>query len=255
MIASVKRAVAQTLVGSPLYPPVRHLYRRFSRVRSTCTENEVAFYSQFVRPGDLVFDVGANAGYKTEIFLECGARVVSVEPNPLCIRILEYEFGKDRRVTLVKKAVGAEEGVLPMNIHGVSPTSSLLDDWEPLRVAGVAQRIEVPVTTLDRLMEEFGRPSFIKIDVEGFEVPVLAGLSSPVRYLSFEYGLLGEGMDRFQACAAKLQSLAAIKINSIEDDPSSMTRELRFVLDEARDPSDLDGFPPGGDCFVISDVD
>mgnify|MGYP002779833542 CR=1 FL=1 len=196
MISAAKRAVAKRLVGSPFYAPVRHLYRRFSRVRTVCTANEAAFYSQFVKPGDLVFDIGANAGYKTEIFLQCGARVVSAEPNPLCLRVLQYEFGRHPQVSLVGKAVGAEEGTLPMHIRGLSTTSSLLHDWEPLRLEGESERVDVEVTTLDRLIAEYGRPSFIKIDVEGFEEQVLAGLSSPVPYLSFEYGLSGAGTDR-----------------------------------------------------------
>jgi hypothetical protein len=45
----------------------------------------------------------------------------------------------------------------------------------------------IEVTTLDSLIEEFGSPGFIKIDVEGYEFEVLSGLSRPVRALSFEF--------------------------------------------------------------------
>lgn len=253
MLAAIKRVVAQNLVGSRFYAPVRHVYRRFSRHRTVGIANEAAFYSQFVKPGDLVFDIGANAGYKTEIFLACGAKVISVEPNPLCQRVLRFEFASNPRVHLVQAAVGAEEGMLPMNVRGLSPMSSLLDDWEPFKVEGGGQqRINVPVTTLDKLIERFGRPSFIKIDVEGFEEQVLNGLSSPVPFLSFEYGLRGECLARFKACLARLQKISSITINAIEDDSSTRVRKLRFVLDEPRQPDDLTDFPPGGDCFVAS---
>ena len=47
------------------------------------------FYSQFIRPGDLCFDVGANKGARAEIFLRLGARVVAVEPLPKCIAMME----------------------------------------------------------------------------------------------------------------------------------------------------------------------
>jgi hypothetical protein len=48
-------------------------------------------------------------------------------------------------------------------------------------------RLEVPVTTLDALIEAHGEPAFAKIDVEGMEHEVLAGLSRPLRALSFEF--------------------------------------------------------------------
>jgi hypothetical protein len=47
--------------------------------------------------------------------------------------------------------------------------------------------VEVAVTTLDDLIKSYGEPAFCKIDVEGFEEDVLAGLTRPLRGLSFEH--------------------------------------------------------------------
>jgi hypothetical protein len=45
----------------------------------------------------------------------------------------------------------------------------------------------VPITTLDAMIARHGVPSFIKVDVEGLEAEVLAGLSRPIAALSFEF--------------------------------------------------------------------
>jgi 16S rRNA A1518/A1519 N6-dimethyltransferase RsmA/KsgA/DIM1 with predicted DNA glycosylase/AP lyase activity len=58
-------------------------------------------YSSFVKKGSLVFDVGANEGNRTAIFLELGAKVVAVEPQAECIAKLESTFGS--KIHLVKK--------------------------------------------------------------------------------------------------------------------------------------------------------
>lgn len=152
-------------------------------------------YARFIAPGDLVFDVGAHVGDRIASFRRLRARVVAVEPQPAAYRTLKMLFGRDRDVDLVRSAVGRTIGTAEMSLNLGNPTISTLSrdfisasrdapGWE-----GEAWRdtIEVPVTTLDALIEAHGRPSFIKLDVEGFEAEALAGLSSPVRGLSFEF--------------------------------------------------------------------
>src|SRR5439155_7684012 len=59
------------------------------------------FYSAFVGPNDLVFDVGANVGNRTKVFLRLGSRVVAVEPQPACVSLLAEAFGREPRLTVV----------------------------------------------------------------------------------------------------------------------------------------------------------
>jgi FkbM family methyltransferase len=143
--------------------------------------------------GSLVFDVGANRGERSDVFLELGARVVAVEPVEATARLIDAWLGDDPRFTLVRKAAGAAEGKATIHVANFDVLSSLAPDWveackqQPhLREARWTEQT-VAVTTLDCLIAEHGVPAFAKIDVEGFEVEVLKGLSRPIPALSFEY--------------------------------------------------------------------
>jgi len=151
-----------------------------------------ALYGRFVKAGDLCFDVGANLGNRTETMLALGARVVCIEPQPACIKKLRKLFGKNEWVVIVGAALGEKEGRGDLAICEEEPTiSTMSDKWQSEgRFAGNNQwrkTLSVEVTTLDCLIARYGTPQFCKIDVEGFEVSVLRGLSHPVPMLSFEF--------------------------------------------------------------------
>jgi FkbM family methyltransferase len=155
----------------------------------------VAFYGEFLGPGDVGFDVGAHVGNRVRAWRRLGARVVAVEPQPDFVRILRLFFGRDRGVTIVPKALGERAGTARLGIATATPTvSSLSTDWMDTVATDRSfakvrwdRSVEVEVTTLDDLVAAHGEPAFCKIDVEGFEADVLRGLSRPVRALSFEY--------------------------------------------------------------------
>ena len=155
----------------------------------------VRFYGQFLRPGDLAFDVGAHVGSRVRAWRRIGARVVALEPQPDCVAVLRLFFGRDDGVVIEPVAVGAAVGTARLGLSSATPTvSSMSPDWIDSVTAdrGFARvrwdrSVEVPVTTLDALIAAHGEPAFCKIDVEGFEVDVLRGLSRPLRGLSFEY--------------------------------------------------------------------
>jgi FkbM family methyltransferase len=121
--------------------------------------------------------------------------VIAVEPQPDFARILRLFFGRDGDVTIVPKALGAEPGTARLGISTATPTvSSLSTDWIETVATDRSfakvrwdRSVEVEVTTLDALVATYGEPAFCKIDVEGFEADVLAGLDRPLRALSFEY--------------------------------------------------------------------
>ena len=177
------------------------------------------FYAQFVSPGDLCFDIGAHVGNRLWAFSKLGARVVALEPQPDCMRLLERWYGRHVHVELVELAVGAESGTRTLFISERTPTVSTISaEW----IAAVKatpgftrvrwdRTIPVRVVTLDELIGCYGPPVFCKIDLEGAEFDVLGGLSYPLKALSFEY--IPATVDVAVACVEHLGELGRYEYN------------------------------------------
>jgi FkbM family methyltransferase len=171
-----------------IYRYARNLYQRlFNRPYWRHRQAQRRLYEAFVKPGSLAFDIGANRGEVSETFLQLGATVVAVEPNPALAQEIDRHYGSDIRVENV--AVGAEPGRAELNIGRDSGHSTLSQEW--LERAPTADRwegtVSTEVTTLDALIEKYGVPHFVKIDVEAYEAEVLSGLSVPLQAVCFEY--------------------------------------------------------------------
>jgi FkbM family methyltransferase len=178
-----------------------------------------AFYRQFVRPGDLCFDIGAHVGDRTGHFLSLGARVVAVEPQPRLLAGLQHRFGDNPRVVLIDAALGAASGTAKLAIDPAHPTVATLSpayiaqagESHGFRHVHWREEVEVEVTTLDALIAAHGVPAFCKIDVEGYEHAVIEGLSRPLPRLSLEY--LPAALDPALLAIAHLDRLGPYRFN------------------------------------------
>ena len=177
-------------------------------------------YGGFVQRGDLVFDVGAHVGDRIASFRRLGARVVAVEPQPALVTVLKLIYGRSSEVMIEPPAGGRSSGTTELMINRDNPTVSTASrdfvgaargalGWQAQRWT---ETLHVPVTTLDALIARHGTPVFVKIDVEGFEAEALAGLTRPVKALSFEFTTIQR--DVALACVERCIALGYARFNA-----------------------------------------
>jgi FkbM family methyltransferase len=139
-----------------------------------------------------VVDVGANVGQWSSMLLNCitPEKLVIIEPLPDAFGVLQKKFGSNRRIELHNVAIGERESVETLKITRDTTGASLLQPREEMRaVIGsnwtIASEVQVKLTTLDRLLVHLPEVCLLKIDVQGYEKPVLAGAKQTLAKTKF----------------------------------------------------------------------
>lgn len=179
------------------------------------------FYAEFIKPGDLIFDIGAHAGNRSRTLLSLGAKVIAVEPQPIFADFIARSFAGEELV-LLRKAVGKKPGTVDLHISDRHPTvTSISPSWisKMEKTIGfrnvIWNRVErVEMTTLDALIDEYGLPAFCKIDVEGAEADILASLHHPIPLLAFEY--IPAAMEIAEEAIGHMRKLGPYRFNRVE---------------------------------------
>lgn len=151
---------------------------------------------EFNVDGELIFDVGLNLGNKTKYLLYLGASVIGFEPQKDCYDHalnnlgLYSMLGKFKAKNIALSDSVGQADFYKSNQHVLSSMSTeFIKESQKERFKGCNwdNKMTVETSTLDEQISEYGRPKYIKIDVEGFEYNVLKGLTSPVEYISIEF--------------------------------------------------------------------
>lgn len=128
-----------------------------------------------LRPGDLFVDVGANVGSYTVLAAGvCGASVIAVEPVPSTFSHLLDNIRLNNLESLVTAeniGLAASPGWLRFS-ERLGTMNHVLADGEQ-----DSGGIDVPVRSLDGVLQD-RRPTFVKIDAEGYEAEILKGAQS-----------------------------------------------------------------------------
>ncbi|MEO7306364.1 MAG: FkbM family methyltransferase [Ferruginibacter sp.] len=198
------KKLVQKIIGKQNYTRLEGLKKRFwptpfDKQQQQFLKEQIQFYGGLIKPNDLCFDIGGNVGFKTNVFLHLGARVVTLEPQQACVDILKIKYGK--KAIILQKGAGATNEMKEFYISNNTAVSSFKKDWvdefKDSRFPGSSiQAVEkIEMVTLDSLIDIYGKPNFIKIDVEGFEMEVFRGLTNSFGYLSFEYAVPEKAQD------------------------------------------------------------
>jgi len=205
----------------------------FSKIITQEAEKDtLRFYrnSNIISHGDLVFDIGAHWGCYTEAFLALGARVVAVEPDPSAASKLRMRFGSNPNVAVVEAGAGSKIGEMDLYVGEMSGIATFSDDFRDMTEkhykGNYVYKTRAKLTTLDLLIKEHGTPKYCKVDVEGFEEQVFAGLTGKIAFISFEFHR--ERLDAAKACAGRLSELGDATFNYTHFDPA----HLGFCLGE-----------------------
>ena len=165
-----------------------------------------------VEQSPVIFDIGANEGFHTQLFKNLGYNVIAVEPSPRNVAILKTRFSHDPMVEIIAAAVSDKcasatfiENTTDFALGTLSEKWSDVQKQEP--GAGF-NKIIVETVTLDHLITKFGKPVFVKIDVEGYEETVLAGLTQAIPLISFE-AILPKFLPECERCIMQLAKLSS----------------------------------------------
>jgi FkbM family methyltransferase len=156
-----------------------HILHRI--LRSGFYEPELAQIAVDLVKGDAI-DVGANVGFYSVLMAKGfpGARVLSVEPTHAALRRLKHNLdvnGVAQQAIVYEGIVGMDAGTSHLTVvDGLEEYSTIGGVAHPSATGKLSSVVEVSRSTIDSLVEEHAlKPTFLKVDVEGFEMEVFRG--------------------------------------------------------------------------------
>lgn len=189
------------------------------------------FYREIIKKGDLCFDIGANVGKKSKLFLALGAKVIAFEPQTDCF--LSLDKIKSKNFSYYPFGVGSKNETKQLQLANhieVATFSKKMIDFYTTNHLKWKNEEQVIVKKLDTLIDKFGLPNFCKIDTEGFELEIFSKLSHKIPILEFEFN--EAFIDETLMCLDTINALGNYKYNFIlNENPKFINKKWSTVLE------------------------
>jgi FkbM family methyltransferase len=192
----------------------------------------------------LIFDIGANTGNFTQEFLSAypDSSMILIEANDDLIPILKEKFLGNQNIVILNYLMSSINNQhINFYISDTNTISTASHDWMNLSRFSDTYRwnkvIKKETINLDRLIEIYGKPDLIKIDVEGYELEVIKGLSSKQLEICFEW--VEEDYDKLNSIVKYLEYLGYNNFGFTYTD-NHITRPNRYSC--------------WNECFIHNDI-
>ena len=142
---------------------------------------------------ELIFDIGANRGAFTDKCLHeyKQAKIILVEPNDGLYHLLTQKFSYNKNITILSEVVSTvSDELIDFYISDCDVISTSSVEWvNNSRFSGNHnwQPVKKQTINIDKMVEMYGAPDLLKIDVEGYELEVIKGLSKKQKEICFEW--------------------------------------------------------------------
>ncbi len=183
----------------------------------------------------LVFDIGANVGRTAEFYASRSEKTICFEPNPNLVNTLNEVFKdliKEEKIVIDSRGLSNKVETKTFNISNADTISTFSDFWiNQSRFTGQYlwnTQIEVQTTTLDNIIDEYGVPDFIKIDVEGYELEVIKGLTKLLDNTTISFEWSEEQYDDMNEIASILDKIGYKKFAFTYRDDCTFGDELKW---------------------------
>ncbi|WP_319544743.1 FkbM family methyltransferase [Ruegeria conchae] len=177
------------------------------------------FFGDILSRDEICFDIGAHVGGYSAIFSHRSKAVVAVEANPYLMPVLKAVSLIKRNVIPVNAAVSSTDGNISFKLSSMTPMVSTgspefiraVEKTPSFRRVRWDKSICVNTTTLQKLVEKFGVPRYIKLDIEGMEAVALSTLRTAPKYISFEF--FSDRRNEAQKCLEAIEKIGEWEFN------------------------------------------
>jgi FkbM family methyltransferase len=180
----LKRHLPKRLGGRPIWLSPESSSLRAWKLNTAAVAGDLFdIAEELVRPGDVVWDIGANVGFfcfAASFMAGKAGAVLAIEPDTVAVTLLRktasHPHPDSASVTIVPVAIGEAVKLSRFHIARRSRSANFIEGFGGTQADGFREVQVVPTITLDWLAEQLQQsPAVLKIDVEGAEPLVLLG--------------------------------------------------------------------------------